>query len=196
MRLVPVDNPLDFWEVNMADPEALEELRIQTGEHDDPQRLLFRAWLRRSACENMLDCGAGPGWELDGIVADGIEIRYEALEATPSFVEALNRRGVSARRGSVTDLRAYGDGSVDLVYCRHVLEHVGDFDRAVAEMLRVSCRYVYVAMNKDFVSDGRGSRRTHYGLPHNVYTMSEFRATLRDGDTLKALGQKSYLVTL
>ena len=40
-------------------------------------------------------------------------------------------------RVDITDLRVYGDDSVDAFLCSHVLEHVPDFRRALAELRRI-----------------------------------------------------------
>lgn len=93
----------------------------------------------------VLDLGCGPGalmhllWEL-GVQADGIDFAESSRQlATP---EVRDRITV----GQVTDPTLKPAGSYDLVICREVLEHltVLQVRRAVANMVRMTSRFIYV----------------------------------------------------
>lgn len=96
------------------------------------------------AAERIVDMGCGPGalmCLLDelGVRADGVDFSEDAKRQAPEAVRAR------IRIGSITDV-ALPDASYDLVICREVLEHmtVLDVRRAVANMCRISARYVYL----------------------------------------------------
>lgn len=93
----------------------------------------------------VLDLGCGPGalmhllWEL-GVTVEGIDFAESSRRlATP---EVRDRIAI----GSVTDSTLKPEGCADLVICREVLEHltVLDVKRAVANMVRMTSRFVYV----------------------------------------------------
>jgi len=93
----------------------------------------------------VLDLGCGPGalmhllWEL-GVTVEGIDFAESSRRlATP---EVRDRIAI----GSVTDPTLKPEGCADLVICREVLEHltVLDVKRAVANMVRMTSRFVYV----------------------------------------------------
>jgi 2-polyprenyl-3-methyl-5-hydroxy-6-metoxy-1,4-benzoquinol methylase len=93
----------------------------------------------------VLDLGCGPGalmhllWEL-GVDVEGIDFAPSSKElATP---EVRDRITV----GAVTDPALKPAGAYDLVICREVLEHltVLQVKHAVANMVRLTSRYVYV----------------------------------------------------
>jgi 2-polyprenyl-3-methyl-5-hydroxy-6-metoxy-1,4-benzoquinol methylase len=93
----------------------------------------------------VLDLGCGPGalmhllWEL-GVDVEGIDFAESSRRlATP---EVRNRITI----GAITDPSLRPDGCADLVVCREVLEHltVLEVRQAVANMVRMSSRYVYV----------------------------------------------------
>lgn len=93
----------------------------------------------------VLDLGCGPGalmhllWEL-GVEADGIDFAESSRRlATP---EVRDRISI----GSVTDPALKPADAYDLVICREVLEHltVLQVRQAVANMVRMTSRYVYV----------------------------------------------------
>lgn len=179
----------------MADPAHLEELHKQTGLADHPQRVQFRSFLKHHCdIHSMLDCGAGPGWEYDALRADGIDIQYVALEVTKLFVDELKARNISVYHASVERI-PLPDHSVDLVYVRQVLEHVGNFPFAIREMIRVARYFVYIAMNKDFGT--KSIRRQQYGLWHNQYAKKELLSAAGEhAHQIDELGHKSYLLHL
>jgi 2-polyprenyl-3-methyl-5-hydroxy-6-metoxy-1,4-benzoquinol methylase len=92
-----------------------------------------------------LDLGCGPGalmhllWEF-GVDVEGIDFAESSRRlATP---EVRNRIAI----GNVTDATLKPASRYDLVICREVLEHltVLEVKRAVANMVRMSSRFVYV----------------------------------------------------
>ena len=95
--------------------------------------------------KKVLDLGCGPGalmhllWEI-GVNVDGIDFAESSLRlATPDV------RGRIAI-GQVTDPTLKPADAYDLVICREVLEHltVLQVRQAVANMVRMTSRYVYV----------------------------------------------------
>ncbi len=195
MELQSVSDPSTFWDVNMADPINLSVLHDLTGHADDPQRVLFRNWLRKSDCLTMLDCGAGPGWELEGLRKDNPDIEYTGLEVTNLFLQRLAAQGVSTIKATVEDIPC-DDNSYDLVYCRQVLEHVGNFRQAIHEMIRVAKFYVFIVMNKDFGEKTIITKQ--YGLWHNVYSMDHLMHSIEldKVEDFQSLGMKSYIINL
>jgi ubiquinone/menaquinone biosynthesis C-methylase UbiE len=94
--------------------------------------------------ERVLDVGCGPGFLMHflgefGVEADGIDFSPASKMLAPDGVR--DRIAI----GPVTLLDVPG-GSYDLVICREVLEHLTmlQIRRTVAEICRVSSRFVYV----------------------------------------------------
>lgn len=92
----------------------------------------------------VLDVGCGPGFLMLFLQELGVDVR--GVDFSPScltLAPAAVRERIEIR--PVTDLPAR-DASYDLVVCREVLEHltVVEVRQAIAEMCRVSSRYVYV----------------------------------------------------
>jgi O-antigen biosynthesis protein len=88
---------------------------------------------------------------LDRVLAQRGERRARVVEFAPSpglrrklrRNPALDYRGADLVRQTVddqvdtTDMRGYGDGSIDVLLCSHILEHVPDDRKAMREMHRV-----------------------------------------------------------
>ncbi len=98
---------------------------------------LFAARVASLMPERLLDAGCGKGLLGQRLAAFcgsyyGIDISSVALDVARGRIP----RG-DFRRGSVSRL-PYGDGCFDCVVCAEVLEHVPDYDRAIAHLARVT----------------------------------------------------------
>jgi ubiquinone/menaquinone biosynthesis C-methylase UbiE len=80
----------------------------------------------------VLDVGSGDGRLTAQIAAPEVV----AVDSSPAAVEATAARGLDAQLADAEEL-PFPDGSFDVVTCSHVLYHVGDVERALAEFVRV-----------------------------------------------------------
>lgn len=108
------------------------------------QRLrMFRRWIDFSAVRRALDVGCG-----DGFSTFYTRRHIRSVWATDRSNVMLSRHPLRREsRLAAADARAlpYRDGVFDLVYGWEILHHVSDPVAVVAEMARVSSRYVLVA---------------------------------------------------
>lgn len=92
----------------------------------------------------VLDVGCGPGFLMQLLHDLGVDVR--GVDFSPSSIRlappAMKDRIETGR----ADRLSAPDGSFDLVICREVLEHLTilQIRRTIAEICRVSSRYVYV----------------------------------------------------
>lgn len=94
--------------------------------------------------KRVLDVGCGPGFLMEFLRELGVDVR--GVDFSPSSI-TLAPEGVRDRiRIGPVDALEEPDGAADLVICREVMEHltVLQVRRAVAELCRVSARFVYV----------------------------------------------------
>lgn len=110
---------------------------------------------------SVLDVGAGTGRTVQYIRAHRPGIRVVGIEPVQALIEQGYAKGLSAdelREGDATAL-PYGDGEFDLVCEFAVLHHVREPRLAVAEMLRVARRAVFISDTNRF-GQGRAAVRT------------------------------------
>ena len=84
---------------------------------------------------SLLDVGCGEGELLKTCRQAGIEA--VGLDQPGPRLEALRDEGLEVREGTAYDL-PFADGAVDWLTMRHILHHLEDPARAVAEALRVA----------------------------------------------------------
>ena len=103
---------------------------LRFDELDEEQTLL--AALAEARPRNILDVGCGDGRIPSLYTAPQVV----CVDSSQAAVDAARRRGLDARLGDVRTL-PFPDASFDAVTCNHMLYHVDDRDRAVAELARV-----------------------------------------------------------
>ena len=122
----------------------------------------FRQWLDESdpwsrgevvrivetlGARTVLECGPGLFHDWDTYWRSHPWIKYSALEMTPKLVEYGRARGATVGQGSIVAMPLPIDAR-DVVYCRHVLEHLdpADIDTALSEMVRVARKAAVVVL--------------------------------------------------
>jgi SAM-dependent methyltransferase len=116
----------DLWRDAPQDPEPWEWER---------RRAMLLAEARPGECVLDLGCGAGrfvAALQRAGADAVGVEIAQAALDRA-----ARNAPGADLRLLEADGSLPLEHGSVDLVWCSEVLEHVADTDHVLLEVRRV-----------------------------------------------------------
>lgn len=108
------------------------------------QRLDYVAgWLDFASVGSALDVGCGDGFSSVGM-SERIPRVWGVDRSNAMLARHPHRGSGRLARGDITRL-PFRDGAIDLVYCWEVLHHVGQPGPAVAEMARVSRRWVLIA---------------------------------------------------
>ena len=125
---------------------------------DHPSRSWVRGWLRDHPGLRLLDIPCGPGVEYEGFERDDIPVEYLGMDHSDTMLEAFRRRfpNASLQKGSIHRI-PLSTGSMDVVLCRHILEHLEDFRPAVGEAVRVTQRWLIIVL---FRQPTRGEHRT------------------------------------
>lgn len=101
-----------------------------------------RVWLDDNIRGKVLDCGCGAGLEYEALhdVCD-----YTGMDFTTKMLEICRNRFPEGNfvEGNVYSI-PFPDKSFDIVFCRHLLEHLEDPKKAIDEMKRVGKRVIIV----------------------------------------------------
>jgi glycosyltransferase involved in cell wall biosynthesis/SAM-dependent methyltransferase len=126
---------------------------------------------------SILDVGCGDGFVTDALPG---ELRVVGLDIS---VEALRHVHRPAVLGSAVDL-PFADGAFELVMATDVIEHIpaGDYERCLAELARVSSRYVLLAVPHGEQLEANLARCGGCGCIYHVnrHQRSFHEATMRD----------------
>lgn len=134
-----------WWDA-FCESGGLDDLQAWLGGVDAPSRVRLRERIAECEYVSCLDCGAGLG--LDYIQMknlahefswQGIEPSREMRDATQTHVrEAFQvEENIPVKEGSIENI-PYKDSQFDLVYARHILEHLPKIEKPLNEMIRVA----------------------------------------------------------
>lgn len=122
----------------------------ESGRAEHPSHETVLAWLEQefSGGEiSMLDCGVMSGVTFDKLRSASFRTEYTGIDISPAIIEHCRSMYPDAVWDlmSVNDL-TYPRDSFDVVYARHLLEHLPHYEAAVRELFRVARRYVVLCL--------------------------------------------------
>jgi hypothetical protein len=168
-----------WWQRN---PERDAQLRRWLSQSGD-DRATIGALADAEGITSVLECGPGLYLDHERVWSVRPSVAYHAVDVTPRFVADGLARGLAVTEGSIEAI-PLPDASVELAYCRDVLEHLPSYEAALGELLRVASRFVAVRFFRlapsaqadviafDTVAEARG-------LHHNTYAQASIEAFLR-----------------
>jgi len=136
-----MDKQYKWWLDNVHD--KFEEFSKWLGDEDNVSRVWFRDFVKENKIESVLDVACGPCIDYDGLVNNGIQVRYRGHDITPFQVNIAKHRGIDCKVSNIESIRELDD-SYELVYARHIIEHLEYYKKAVSEMCRVASKYVLI----------------------------------------------------
>ena len=128
-----------YYDAFSARYDAHRGGRIPGGYHDLLYDLELEFLARYAQAAEVLEVGCGTGLLLERMEA--FASRAEGVDLSPGMLARARERGLTVVEGSATHL-PYADDSFDVVCSFKVLSHVREIERALAEMVRVSRRWV------------------------------------------------------
>lgn len=160
-KAVPVKADSDTWWQHQSADYLCRFLRVN-GEGTEN---VTRQWLKDNLHGKVLDCGCGAGVDYETF---GPQCDYTGMDRTPKMLDICRAKFPEGKWafGSIEDI-PFPDQSFDIVYCRHVLEHLSDYRKAIDEMKRVGKRVIIVLFRRigqvQTVELGHGTYDNGYG---------------------------------
>ncbi len=130
-----------WWQNNISN--NMPAFNDWLGDVNANSRRLVRQHVQKKGYRSLLDVGCGLCTEFYGYQIDDIPIDYSGVDVTPDLVKCARENDLSVCEGTVEQL-PNDDSSVDIVYARHLLEHLAYYDKALDELIRVASQEVIV----------------------------------------------------
>ena len=134
---------LMWWENNLVQPENEKEFSKWLEDSDISSRTELFKIIETNEIKNVLEIGPGIFIDHNMFFSKKENISYKAIDITKKIVDNAKQIGIDCEQSSIENI-VYPDSSFDLVYCRHVMEHLDYYTIALEEMIRVSNKYVCV----------------------------------------------------
>lgn len=164
----PLD-PLKWWDTKLLDKPTLDAFLNHLGEANAPSRVAAHQTAQALNIRTMLDVGCGPA--LDHWFETGIA--WRGVDGSDVLVNYCREKGVEIDHAQA-DALPYGDRSFDLVYSRHLWEHLLHYAGALKEACRIADRAVMIVF---FRPPGLEEKvQVLWGAHYNDYSIAKIRA--------------------
>jgi ubiquinone/menaquinone biosynthesis C-methylase UbiE len=162
-----------WWIENV--PKETEKFVGWLGTINDVSRVWLRNFIRDNSVKSALDVACGVAIDKDGFNYDGLDVKYRGIDISEFLVNKNKDRGYDCILGNIENIPE-PDKSWELVFGRHIIEHVEYYEKAIAEMCRVATKYVVIIhfiqmrdMDKTIIFHMDGSK-----VYHNEYKEDKF----------------------
>lgn len=158
----------NWWDFNTDEKQMLEWI----GDYNAASKIVARKHIINKGYKTILDVGAGLCSEYYGYKNDGYDIDYKAVDGCEKFVNKAKEAGINAELSNVDKL-SDTDNSKDVVYIRHIVEHLPHYDTTIKEALRVAKQEVLLIF---FITPTNAPHMINWNgeLFHNHYNRKQF----------------------
>ncbi len=134
-----MSDPTTWWDTRLQDKETFDFFVENLGGVNMPSRVAARQLAVGLGVKSVLDVGCGPA--IDRWVDTGIE--WHGVDGSYLLSDYCHDRGHNIDQAPAHAL-PYRDGSFDLVYSRHVWEHLASWRGPAREACRVARKAVMI----------------------------------------------------
>ena len=131
----------EWWTFNV--PLIPETLNNWLGDADATSRVFARDYIKKTNYKTILDVPCGTCVDYLALKRDCSSIDYTGLDITELLITQARRHGAKAQRGSIEAI-PFPDSSFDMVYSRHILEHLSYYNVAIDELIRAGKKEVFI----------------------------------------------------
>ncbi|MFZ2152141.1 MAG: methyltransferase domain-containing protein [Minisyncoccia bacterium] len=163
------DDPTKWWDTELKKKSSLDALLKNLGDENAPSRVAAHYLAQQIGVKTMLDVGCGPA--LDRWL--NTEIAWHGCDASKLLVEYNAARHVEVDLSGAEQLPYYKE-TYDLVYSRHLWEHLPHYSGALKEACRVAKQAVMIVFFR--VPGLTETIQVKWGAHYNDYSIAAIRA--------------------
>ncbi len=167
---------LDWWNKNLKDGNVMKVFKGWIGTFDAISKKFTRNYIEAMKYKSLLDCGCGCCTEYFGYINDGYSIKYTGVDTCNLLIEENERNGIDVKLSSSEKL-PFSDNSYEVVYIRHLLEHLPGYEKALDEAIRVAGNEVLVIF---FLRPGNAIEKINYDEKENLYNNEYNKQEIED----------------
>jgi ubiquinone/menaquinone biosynthesis C-methylase UbiE len=164
-----LNNKTSWWNRNLSNEDALRTFKSWVGGTDAGAI----AHIQNRHYQSVLDVGCGMGLLGVALMKDDSTLFYVGLDSCSLLIKQIKQKqNLNVVTGDCEFLPIASD-SFNMIYFRHVLEHLPDFKNALAESIRVANREVVVDFYLRPEYFGRPFYDRENEIFNNVYSARE-----------------------
>lgn len=180
-----------WWDA-FCNAGGITDLETWLGGVDHPSRLRLRERVAECRYESVLDCGAGLGLDYIGMKNISHPVEWVGMEPSAEMRRAAKEivgprwnleENIPLVKGSIEKI-PFKDSMFDLVYARHILEHLPKIEQPLNEMIRVARLEAVVVF---FMRPGRETylTRERDGLWQNWWSRDDIESVLKSNSKVE-----------
>lgn len=171
-----------WWENALGECATFDTFESWLGDENAPSRSAMRRTVLEKDYRSILDIPCGICMDYYGLKSHGINIQYLGMDITPKLIRLAEQQEIPAVLGSIESI-PLSDSSFDLVYARHILEHLSGYELALNELVRVAKREVlivfFIKPNDSEEDEIKAPLIDGYPIYHNCYSRSRLEERLK-----------------
>jgi ubiquinone/menaquinone biosynthesis C-methylase UbiE len=170
MKKIENKNISDWWNKNMND-SMLPTFKGWVGDYNSETKKFSREYIESKNYKSIIDIGCALCDMYYGFKNEKYEIDYTGLDSCQYFIDKNKELAINVIKSDMNKINIR-DNSYDVVFARHVLEHLPTFKDALSEFIRISSKEVIVIF---FIKplDKEEIRYDNTDLYHNIYSKKE-----------------------
>jgi len=120
---------------------------------------------------SLIEIGTGGGQDYSMFKKHLPDCNYTGVDVSAGIISELKTRypEINMVEANFYDGLSFKDGSFDIVYARHILEHCPEYKKPIKEMLRLAKNAIVVTMYKTFVNQRSVAQEYYGGRNENRY---------------------------
>jgi len=126
----------NWWNTNMNE-NMLSTFTGWVGDFNVESKKKVRDYIISKKYESILDVGCGLCDTYYAYKNENYEIKYTGLDSCKYFVDKAKEQNIDIIESDMNTINLE-DSSYDVVYGRHILEHLPTFKNALSEFIRIS----------------------------------------------------------
>ena len=170
----------NWWENNLNAESGWAELEGWLETSEIKSREYIFDFIEKNNIKDVLEIGPGVFIDHRLFFSRNTDISYKCADITTQIVDRGKNMGIESYHCDIQKTEL-DDSNFELVYCRHVFEHLPEFNKALEEMLRIAKKYVIVVfwmLNDDTEEENIISYDERLGLYHNKYSKKKIYSYL------------------
>ena len=174
-----------WWDDNLEN--RFDDYLKWLGDKNAESRVFIRDNIKKMEVKSIADFGCGPCIEYTALTEDGYEFKYLGIDSCIHIKGVTDELKIPFLKAPI-EKTGLEDGSFELSYSRHVLEHLPTYKDALEEMIRVSNKYV---LNVFFIKPTNDEKINYWkeeNLYHNTYSKGEIENCLKKNSKVESFG--------
>jgi len=142
-NLIMANNPCEWWDFCLDSSVSYDLFAQWLGDVDASSRVAVRNHLKKQAYDTILDIPCGLCTDYFGLKKDTINILYKGMDYSIKLVQKAQKNNIDVKQGDIENID-HPENSFDVIYCRHILEHLKHYNKAMDEVIRIAKKEVII----------------------------------------------------